>query len=226
MKVAPPSLAAVDWQSLHDGLRDGYSAPRAERASIDAVCGRGAAAYGEIEPASLQRLLAWLAPTADDVLFDLGSGTGRLILQALCTTGVGRVIGVELCTYRHGIALAARRRLLERIAPELAETVASRIELRREDARTTNVGDATLVYLGATCFTDDLLGSIARHVALAAPELRVIATARPLPRGTPRALVEIGRIDLAMSWADRVGVHLYARRGRCNHAAAPLQNPA
>ena len=121
-----PSLRALDWQRVLMGAPTGYQVDAGDRSDVDWRCGSGASTYGEVLPIAATRLLRWFAPTADDVFFDLGSGSGRLAMQAVCETDVGRAVGVEVSAGRHRAALEGRRRLAATLDP-----VASAEPLRR-----------------------------------------------------------------------------------------------
>jgi len=65
--------------------------------------------YGELLPSSLSALLAepLIQIDSSDIMYDLGSGTGKIPAQFAFETACGRCIGVELGQRRHSIAVAA-----------------------------------------------------------------------------------------------------------------------
>lgn len=104
---------------IHDAEQLGHTAiTKAEAAEAERIGGDHAFGYGEITPLGMRTLGTALSLAAEDVFADLGSGTGRLVLQAACEFGVCRSIGVEIVGSRHRLALAALGR-----APELAGRV-------------------------------------------------------------------------------------------------------
>lgn len=104
---------------IHDAEQLGHTAiTKAEAAEAERIGGDHAFGYGEITPLGMRTLGTTLSLAAEDVFADLGSGTGRLVLQAACEFGVCRSIGVEIVGSRHRLALAALGR-----APELAGRV-------------------------------------------------------------------------------------------------------
>ena len=104
---------------IHDAEQLGHTAiTKAEAAEAERIGGDQAFGYGEITPLGMRTLGTTLSLAAEDVFADLGSGTGRLVLQVAREFGVCRSVGVELVGSRHRLALAA----LER-APELAGRV-------------------------------------------------------------------------------------------------------
>ena len=90
--------SSLPWRALCAAASEGYAAPTCDRDAVDRAAGAGAAAYGELLPDSAARLLSWLSPGPSDVLYDLGSGTGKLLVQAVCTTAVGKAVfqGAEI----------------------------------------------------------------------------------------------------------------------------------
>lgn len=194
-----PSLdVRARLERIYEGLESGHDTPAAERAHLEATAGSGTAAYGEITPNAAARLLGWLAPTEPDVFLDLGSGAGRLVVQAVLTTGVRRAVGIELSDHRHAIAERARARL------EPAE--AARLELVPGDMRTASYRDATLAYAGSTTFPDELMLAVAVRLR-ELPRLRACITTRPFPPGSP--LRESARLPLDMSWMADVRCYVY-----------------
>ncbi len=187
---------------VYQGLSTGFDTPAVERDGIDERCGLGASAYGEITGESAARLLRWLRLEEHDVLFDLGSGDGRFVLQALCSSAVGRFVGIELSQHRHRIALSARDRLVK--CTELRGSLV----LQNADMRDADLSTATVAYAGATCFDNAMMTTMARRLDCAS-DLRCAITTRELPVGGTD-LEEIARMRLDMSWAVQVRVHVYA----------------
>jgi SAM-dependent methyltransferase len=198
-------VVSIDWEGIYEDLPTGYQTPTPDRDRIDMVGGPGAGTYGEVTAASARRVLRWLAPTAGDVLLDLGSGTGRFLVQAACETAIGRVVGIEMSPHRHAVAQLARRRLA-RLDPATAE----RIEARCEDFTTADwPATTTIAWAGATCFPDRLIAILARR-SLTLPTLRHLIATREIPAPSRTGWQEAGRLELEMSWIDRVSVHVYA----------------
>jgi len=208
---ARPSLADLPWAEVCGESPDGFEAPPDDRFRVEAISGEGAAAYGEILTESATRLLRWLGPTPEDVLFDLGCGTGKLCLQAICTTALGAARGVELSGFRYAAAEAARAALLERSPPEAAAWLQERLTFHREDFREVDLRSATIVYAGATAYPDPLLVGLAQNV-VKAPKLRALVTTRPLPPAGAALFSERGRFRLPMSWSSYERVTVYERR--------------
>ena len=108
--------------------------------------------------------------SADDVFCDLGSGSGRLLLQMLLLTNVRRVCGVELSPTRHSQAVAAlgeARTRGELLAPLLES---SRIQLHcasmlKHDA----CADANLIFCYSLALSEAFLATIRDDLARRLP---------------------------------------------------------
>jgi SAM-dependent methyltransferase len=201
-------------RALYDAAPSGLDAPEDDRREVERSGGEGAQAYGELSEASALRLLRWLAPGEDDVMYDLGAGTGKLVLLAACATRARRVVGVELSRHHHGVAmgvLEALVALVARVAPEDAASLRERVSFVRADLRTVDVADATIVYACSTCFPDDVRAVIAEK-ALAAPRLRALVSTRALPQGWEERFEVVGRVKVRTSWSDSEHVLVYRRR--------------
>lgn len=209
-----PSLAPEQrlWRVLCERAPQGFAAPPDDRFRVEAAAGEGAAAYGELLPESAAALLGWLRPGPEDAFFDLGSGTGKLVLQAACTTGAGLAVGIELSRFRHRVALDVRARLLDRLPPREAERLRRRLRFRCEDFTRADLSSATIAWAGSTCFPEPLLLALARHLRRTAPRLRALLTTRPLPDACRPHWEELGRIRVRTSWSAWEKVTAYGRR--------------
>ena len=98
------------------------SVPASEKAMINAIGGSSAATYGEITTLGFAQLAHRLKLGPDDVFADLGSGTGKTVLQAASEFGASRAWGVELSPSRHASAMMARNEL-HHIDPHASQRV-------------------------------------------------------------------------------------------------------
>ena len=82
-------------EELYAGLPDVHDLPTEELRLIDKSGGHQA--YGELCPSGVRNVMQRLAPRIGDVVADLGSGCGRMVLQcALEWPTLHSVVGVEL----------------------------------------------------------------------------------------------------------------------------------
>lgn len=194
------------FATLYAGLPSGHDTSVDERAAADARVGAGTATYGEITSAGAARLLRWFAPRADDVVCDLGSGTGKFILQAALTTDAGRALGIEISPHRHAVALAAHARLLAS-----GETSAcARVRFELADFAAVDLTDVTLAFACSLTYPPAAMSAIGRALTRA-PRLRALVTLKPLPEPWPRLLGDRGRMRLETSWNARERAFVYGR---------------
>jgi histone methylation protein DOT1 len=213
--VTRPPFKAIA-PALYDSPDAGWQVSDEERAAIDALSDRNANVYGEILADSARELLAWLRLGDDDVFVDLGSGAARLVLQAAWETAVGESAGIEAAPSRHAVALSACDRL--RSHPE-GEEAAARVSLLLGDVALAPWPDATVLYLGSTCFSDDLMIRIAARAA-ALPRLRLVISTRPWPDAAASRFRERADWELPMSWANRVRLSITEPRRSSSTAEA------
>lgn len=101
--------------------------------------------------------------------FDLGSGTGKLVDQAVLEASIERATGVELSPSRHESAIQAKYALIERlqrqgttnnnqpISSERYTNVINKLELIESDLFDVDLSTATHIYVASLCFPDNLM---------------------------------------------------------------------
>jgi len=85
-----------------------------ERDTLAVQSANASTAFGELTPSGVEKMLdsAHLDGASASVMYDLGMGLGRLIIQSfLQHPNLKKVIGVELCPSRAAVAFAALREL-------------------------------------------------------------------------------------------------------------------
>ena len=137
---------------------DGYAIPDGERDAINGLHAGAStpACYGEISVAGFAAVLGVMRLERDDVFYDLGSGTGKVVLQAALQTEVGRSVGLELSESRHKYGLAALAHLRERAGSPGAEEALGRCEFELADIQEPRYQDATH---GASATRSDAVGA-------------------------------------------------------------------
>ena len=194
-EVADP-LAAL--ASAYTGV-DGYSTAREEkrRQRTEGVFLDGIQ-YGEVDAAAFASALQWVSPRIGEHFYDLGSGTGKAVLTAAVTHPFGRVTGIEILEPLHLLA----KRALARLAPEALQAAA--VRLVHGDALahdwcishgpiataegvqltlrlpTRRAADAGLVFCTLTCFTDEMVATLARDCVRLPHGARLLVTSREL----------------------------------------------
>jgi len=142
----------------------------------------GPRTYGEVLSSSAASLLASLNLGAEDVFYDLGSGAGKVVLQAHLQTNVRRAAGIELEEQRHlaakGVFEEARR---AGVVDEARE-----VEFILGDITNTSLwADATVLFMLCTCFPEEVLFKVATTVARSAVGTRLVVASFPLSQTGP-----------------------------------------
>lgn len=222
--AVPPAL--MSWRVASAHLEDIFETipnssiddfrkelPEGERMAINASHGEEglkedkAYIYGEPAPASTDLILKRLGVREDDVIYDLGCGRGYFLMQALLTTPARKAVGVELAASR----IAIGRQALGKLQDQGLMPAGKELELREQDMAQTGLDDATLVYMDSVFYSDQLLASVARHMARA-PRLRaVVMIMKGLP---PNPWFELEATERwKMSWSPKFGSEvLFFRR--------------
>lgn len=164
--------------------------------------------YGEITFEGAMQLQQLLDVGPNDVLYDLGSGYGRLVLQAHLQWGVRRSVGVELSLERHDKAVEAMNRLQSSLDP------ARPVALINENLLVCDVSDATVVYCACTCWDTEFMEQVLALLEGGAPALKWLVSTEPLERKfrlTP-AWLPLDRMErVSQTWAPE-GYPLYIYR--------------
>jgi len=181
-----------------------YEIPKADERRIRASS--GSPLYGEITPASVDRLLSHLGVGEDDVLYDLGSGVGKMVIQAAMTVPLRACVGVELSKMRHEAAVQALAQ-----ARKEGLVLARRCELRNEDLLETGLSDATVVYTCSTGFSLRFMRSLTKKLSRLRKGLVFVTTQWLFTR---HGFEEVDCLRLDMTWKRRSDVHIY--RLRCD----------
>lgn len=167
--------------------------------------------YGEITPQGVAALFSLVGKLGgpmshEDAFFDLGSGVGKMVLQAYLTTGAGSSIGIELDASRHNDADAALQGLL-RQHDKLP--FGRHINFAHDDIRNTERwSNATVVYAASLCFPMWLMVEFSWLVASSLRPGAVLFSLKALP-GCHPGLRLIGTVSADMSWAQLSEVHVY-----------------
>ena len=165
--------------SIHEAARDGRCTTEAEDASIEAVGGPQSHLYGEITTLGFRALAAHVTLRAADRFVDLGSGLGRLCVQAVREYGVAGACGVEFAETRHQLALEGLTRETDDIQQRvcLAHGDCSAPALWQAGGP---LSETTAIYAGSLFFGDELMSVLAERIAGCAT-VRVVATLKRFP---------------------------------------------
>ncbi len=205
-KSTPNSLYTTDeaialLNSVYDN-KSGFSINQDERTFIEEH--GGAPTYGEIKPESLAVLLNDLQLSDKDILYDLGSGIGKVCAQVALTTPA-RAVGVELSTTRHTLAQEAKKALLDQ------NILKDNNKLKFIEGNILEVpcNDGTVFFLCSTCFSPDLMEKLVDK--LSTIKGARILTLKDLPANNSFVLQKT--YTLPMSWSNVTNIYYYVPAG-------------
>lgn len=195
--------------------------------------------YGEITPngaRTVARALRIDSIHIPPVVFaDLGSGVGKLVVQAyLEWPCVVQAIGIELAPCRSRCAIESwrnfqasgkveslragalemcrfrRRQRLRKL--ELASCM-SPVELLEGDFLEADLTDVTHLYVSSLCLSGGTLRRLAERLTAHAPKLQAVATLRPF-RGGLKGFYVAASVSAEMSWSELQGTRVTVYRKR------------
>lgn len=179
--------------------------------------------YGEIRPAAMEQLLLGdglfgVAAGMDDVFVDLGSGTGKLPVQALLH-GVRKAVGVELDEDRHSAGAKALESLASLLGVKV-ESDATRsgllfdgrsLELVAGDLLALPIHHTTVAFAASLCFPDWLLEAVQEKLRKELAPGAMFWSLKELLPGKHSGLVHVGTLLVQSTWSPRTKFVLYAR---------------
>lgn len=189
---------------INDAYQDqsGFSISGDERRFIEEKGGNPT--YGEITVESLAKIIDELQLTHKDVLFDLGSGAGKVCIQVALTTPA-QAIGIELSKTRHQLAQKIKQEL---IAKNIL-TDPSKLQFFEENILDADLSKGTVFFMCSTCFSDELMQKITDKIAHSAKSAIRIVTLRELPESFSTIFHKYKTLHLPMTWSDGSAVHMY-----------------
>lgn len=200
---------AIDIMDDACGKNSGFGICNEERKMIEEKGGNPT--YGEITPQGLAQLIEHYQNILDKnaVLYDLGSGIGKVATQVALTTPA-RAVGIELSPTRHAIAANIKNELVRKNI--LTEDKLQFIEGNILDV---NLNNATVIFMCSTCFSDELMKKITEHIYNIphAHAVQVITLKQLTPYNTYKfeEFIPGKTFNLCMTWSDCTPVYTYER---------------
>lgn len=179
---------------------DGYGIPRTEEREVRE--NEGAPLYGEITFGGLQKLFEHLSVKKNDVFYDLGSGVGKVVMQAALTTSAARCVGVELSKTRNMQANQA----LETAQNMGLLPKGKEVEFCNKNLLKYPLNDATIIYTCSTAFPEFLMQKLANRIVRLDKGIMVVSL-QEFPDKKRLYLADILKLD--MSWTRKTPVHIY-----------------
>lgn len=198
--LAEPADPQAYLQMIYEN-KGGYTIPSEEASAI--FKGGGHPQYGEIPYDSAAHILDDLNLSRQDVFYDFGSGTGKLVLQVYLTTPVKRSIGIELSTTRWTIAESCRKQAV------MDDHIVNGRDLifLNQNLSSANFSDATVCFISGITFPSPLVQSLMDRLSALDHDVKVISV---LPLPIHKQFTLLKTYTLPMSWApEGVDICLY-----------------
>lgn len=168
-------LPNLKWLTFYDELKvNGFGADYIKIGNkIDSMGVKGV--YGEIYNQSIRDIIIsqQLDITADDIMVDLGSGTGKITTQFAFETNCKQCIGIELGQRRHSQGLNLVNTMQQSNDEEI-RFLSKKIELINGDILTVPWSHVTIVFVNAVCFPIDLWLDIENLLLTNCPKLKYL----------------------------------------------------
>ncbi|RLN75044.1 hypothetical protein BBJ28_00012668 [Nothophytophthora sp. Chile5] len=178
--------------------------------------------YGEVSVESVSStILPFLRLEEDDVFFDLGCGTGKILVQVALQTPCRSAVGIELMQNRVQEGQKALKRLEERGLPALR---GKRLEVLQGDIcappESARLMDATVVFINNVMFGPTLMLKVMALLKDMAKLRRVVMLRKICERHGHEKCTRAGNYcveyvhppqeaEIDVSWADKTSVYLY-----------------
>lgn len=210
-------MASAEAESLRSGHAAAVAALRVAYTNggsgfgPDHVCegsgtSAGAMGYGEITYDGMEPLYSALRLQQGDVVYDLGSGLGKLVLYLALRGDATRCVGIEVGERRHSLAEQAAARLKEDLAKGELALKPSAFDLVLGDIRHNLYRDATIVIFSNLCMDMSLNAHALRNFCKC-PDLKTIISVAPM---MPHQRLKLtGMVRVSCTWAKISSWHIY-----------------
>ncbi|NOS67709.1 MAG: SAM-dependent methyltransferase [Candidatus Peribacteraceae bacterium] len=187
----------------------GYSLSASGKAAIDREADP-ALTYGECTPEAVEHILSITGAKPGEVFYDLGSGTGKMVVFAAFFMAFKKSVGVELLPELHEAAQMVGKRYMEEIQPKLEDDRRdTKLEYRLGDIFEADLSDADIVVSHCcTCFDDALMQKLSDKLESCKPGTRIVTVTRAL---SSPAFESVGVSPVQMGWGQATA-NVYLRR--------------
>ncbi len=177
----------------------GFSIPQDDRENVNKY---GSATYGEITYESLKTLLDDLKPNKRDVFYDLGSGVGKVAVQAILDYRFKKSFGIELSESRHKKAAKIRTQLKK----EKKISRYHNLFFTHQNIAETDLKQATIIFMCSTCYPKKLMSTLTNKFSKLKKGTKIL-TLKSLPKNQKIELIK--KYNLEMTWSKGSPVYLY-----------------
>lgn len=152
---------------------NGYRLSKSSRIDNDAF----EYTYGEIDFVSFVALLSLTKPNANTVFYDLGSGAGQAIFATAMVFNIKKSCGIEIFKNLNNASLKQKQILAN---THNYQDNALKISFINEDFLTTNLDDATLIFINATALFGEIWENLNSKLAKLQNKPIIITTTKKL----------------------------------------------
>lgn len=194
-----PNYAEVLFNHLYGNI-SGYDVSNAARKAAVGV-DTEALLYGELPFSTWREIVEIAKPKSDGVFFDLGSGTGRVVMSSYLLCDFKKCIGVELLKGLHEKAVLVEGVFSEAMKSKILNHVAEReLKFLCQDIFETDLKEADFIFMnhpfkGGANF--DLLEN--KILSEVRPGTKIVTTIRSLQN--PR-FKSFGKKKFDFSWGE------------------------
>ena len=159
---------------LYDGV-NGYDISHADRSGAHKQ--DKAFTYGEMLFEPFARIMAAVKPAPGDVFYDLGSGTGKVLIMADQLYEFASVTGIEFLPTLHATATDILHRYCHEFRSERKECRGPVVS-KHGDMLVEDLSNADIIFVHATCMPAELIDSLGEKVRKCKPTARFILVSR------------------------------------------------
>lgn len=166
--------------------------------------------YGECTPEAVMDILTVTGAKPGEIFYDLGSGTGKMVVYAAFLVPFKKSVGIELLPELHEAAQMVGERYRKEIQPQLADARReTALQYQLGDIFTADYSDADIVVNHCcTCFDDALMKRLSDKLEECKPGTRIVTITRGL---SSSAFEPVSVSSCQMGWGTAT-VNVYRRK--------------
>lgn len=180
---------------------DGYAVSHNARSNHGNVEAVKELMYGEVPFATMKEIIERANPQTNGDFFDLGSGTGRVVIATHMLSKFRKSIGVELLKGLHDKSLEIQKKFNEEVKPKIAELVQDReLEFINQNIFEVDLKEADMIFMNHPFKDRDLFEKIEeKFLQELKPQTKIVTTIRALRNP---AFKSLGSKKYLFSWGE------------------------
>lgn len=157
--------------------------------------------YGELPFTTWQQIVEHVNPKKDGVFFDLGSGTGRVVVASHLLYDFKKSIGVELLDGLHNKALEVKENFDKTIKPQVEKEVVGReLQFIKSDIFAADLHEADFIFMNHPFKDSDVFMRLEdKFLKELKPGTKIVTIIRALRNP---AFKNLGSKTFKFSWGD------------------------